>query len=80
MDDLDRPARRLQRDALADSKADKAEDSSIHCSQLVDYLTNRVRAHVPVENPIWLAALGRQLARPRVDLTCRNRTDWFRFF
>jgi hypothetical protein len=43
----------LQRAALPDSlKSNKAEDSSIHCFQFVDYLTNRVRQHVPVENPI----------------------------
>jgi hypothetical protein len=42
----------LQRTALPDSlKTDKTDDSPAHCFQLVDYFPNRVRPHVPVEDP-----------------------------
>jgi hypothetical protein len=37
-------------------KADKADDSFVHCFQFVDYLTNLVLPHVPVDKPIQSAA------------------------
>ena len=44
----------------------------IHRFQVVDYLANRVRPHVPVEDPIQLATLGQPCQAERIKFQTKK--------